>query len=101
MRGAATVGGNVVLARQHALQSDYGTIMIAAGAEVEVVSKRGARYAQANFANQSGRVACKTIMQLACARMHMMKQYQPSSLCKGYHEQSCSALASWAQQERF
>ena len=45
VRAAATVGGNVVLARQRALQSDYCTIMIAAGAEVEVTSRAGARCA--------------------------------------------------------
>ncbi|KAK9866574.1 hypothetical protein WJX84_009736, partial [Apatococcus fuscideae] len=44
VRAAATVGGNVVLARQRALQSDYCTIMIAAGAEVEVTSRAGARW---------------------------------------------------------
>ena len=43
VRAAATVGGNVVLARQRALQSDYCTIMIAASAEVEVTCKTGAR----------------------------------------------------------
>ncbi|KAK9835884.1 hypothetical protein WJX74_010187 [Apatococcus lobatus] len=44
VRAAATVGGNVVLARQRALQSDYCTIMIAAGADVEVTSRLGARW---------------------------------------------------------
>lgn len=71
VRGAATVGGNVVLARQHALQSDYCTIMIAAGAEVEVTSRRGARYSLPGPLCGSVKThACKTIILLHVPNAH-------------------------------
>ena len=40
VRSAATIGGNIVLTQQKGLQSDFCTIMLAAGAQVSVQGKQ-------------------------------------------------------------
>lgn len=43
MRGAATVGGNLALARNRRLESDLAPLLLAAGARVTLASADGLR----------------------------------------------------------
>lgn len=49
MRGAATVGGNLALARNRRLESDLAPLLLAAGARVTLASADGLRCADLNL----------------------------------------------------